>query len=416
MIGFNKIFYGWIIAVAGFLISVIGLGMRYSFGVFLESIEVDFVFSRAATSSIFSVYMLLSAIMAVIGGWVMDKYGPRKITLFMGLFTGLSLFLTSLVQSPWQLFLTYSLLLAMGTGAIFGIINTTASRWFSKKKGLVIGITSSGGGVGAIVFAPFATYLISSFDWRTAFMILGIIAGAGIIILSLFLVKEPSDLGLFPDGVKPDLRKNKHLKNNPNPPAAGISLGMAWKMKQFWFLGIVWLLLSLSLHMIFVHSIPYATGMGVSPIEASYILSLLGISNIPGRLVIGKISDIFGRGNLGIFCLLIQFASLLWLLASSQLWMLYTFAVIYGFLWGGAGVIITSLIGDIFGTSQLGVIMGILSGGWAVGAAIGPAIGGFIFDVSGDYLIAFGVCAMALITAAFLLGLMLKARKTPVTS
>ena len=399
----DKVFYGWVIAGAGFLISVIGIGMRYSFGVFLESIEINFTLSRAATSSIFSIYMLLCSLVAVFGGWAMDTYGPRKVTMFLGTFTGLSLLLTSLVHSSWQLFITYSLLLSLGTGPIYGVINTTASRWFVKKRGLVVGITSSGGGMGAIVIAPFATYLISNFDWRFAFITLGIIAWVGMVALSLFLIKEPRDLGLFPDGVKSGSWQEDHERKAGINPINDISLGRAWKMKPFWLLGLSWLFLSLSLHMIFVHVIPYAVGTGNSPMKASYILSLMGISNIPGRLIIGRISDIFGRKSLGILCTLIQFGSLIWLMGSSQLWMLYIFAVVYGFLWGGAGAIVTAFIGDIFGTGRLGVIMGMMSGGWALGAAIGPAIGGFVFDVSGDYFIAFGACAMALITAAFLL-------------
>ncbi len=411
----DRIFYGWIIAGAGFFIGVIGIGMRYSYGVFLESIEVEFTISRAATSSVFSIYMLLCSLMAIGGGWAMDKYGPRKVGLFMGTFTGLSLLLTSLVHSPWQLFITYSLLLAMGTGPIYGVVNVTASRWFVRKRGFMVGITSSGGGVGAIVLAPFATYLISNFDWRKAFIILGIIAWAGIVAVSLLLVKEPEDLGLFPDGAKSVALRPDRPKNHGNDLALDITLGRAFGMSQFWLLGSTWLFLSLSLHMIFVHAIPYAVGTGVSPMDAAYILSLMGISNIPGRLLIGKFSDTFGRKTLGITCALIQFGSLVWLMWSVQLWMLYAFAVVYGFLWGGAGVIITAFIGDIFGTRWLGLIMGMMSGWWALGAAIGPALGGYIFDVSGNYFIAFAACALSLLTAAFLLGLIRRGHQLPPT-
>ncbi len=401
----DKVFYGWVIVGAGFLFSVIGIGMRYSFGVFLESIESEFAMSRTATSSIFSIYMVLCSLMAVFGGWAMDKYGPRKIAIVIGTLTGLSLFLTSFVQSAWQLFITYSLLLALGTGPIYGIVNTTASRWFIKKRGFVVGITSSGGGVGAIVLAPLATYLISHFDWRASFVILGCIAWIGIVAVSLFLVKEPEDLGLLPDGEKFDLQQREHPDKAETRNSDEMTLGLAYRMNQFWFLGFTWLCLSLSLHMIFVHVIPYTVGTGISAMEAAYILSIMGMANIPGRLLIGKTSDLFGRKTLGITCALIQFGSLLWLMGSDQLWMLYSFAIIYGFLWGGVGAIVTAFIGDIFGTRRLGIIMGVMSGGWALGAAIGPAIGGYIFDVSGDYFMAFGVCAGALLTAALLLGL-----------
>ena len=402
----NRIFYGWIVAGAGFLLGVIGIGMRYSFGVFLKSIEMEFNLSRAATSSVFSIYMLLCTLMAVIGGWALDRYGPRKVGLVIGTFTGLSLLLTSLVRSPWQLFITYSLLLSLGTGPIYGVANTTASRWFFRKRGLVVGFTSSGGGVGAIVLAPFATYLMSVFDWRTAFIVLGIVSWAAMVAVSFFLVKGPEDLGLLPDGAKSEASQREHQKDPWNNQTEDISLGRACRMKPFWLLGLTWLFLSLSLHMIFVHIIPYAVGTGLSSMEAAYILSLMGFSNIPGRLLIGRFSDMFGRKTLGITCALVQFGSMLWLMGSGSLWMIYTFAVVYGFLWGGAGVIITAFIGDIFGTRMLGVIMGMMSAGWALGAAIGPAIGGYIFDISGNYFIAFLACAIALLAAAFLLSLM----------
>ena len=141
----------------------------------MKSIEAEFGITRAATSSIFSIYMLLCCIIAILGGWSMDRYGPKKVGIIMGTFTGLSLLLTSQANSLWQLFITYSLLFSLGTGAIYVVVNSTASRWFIQKRGIVVGITSSGGGLGTIAISPFATYLISNFNWRTAFIVMGLI-------------------------------------------------------------------------------------------------------------------------------------------------------------------------------------------------------------------------------------------------
>ncbi len=388
------------------------MGVRYSFGVFLKSIETEFGMTRAATSGIFSIYMLLCCLIAVLGGWALDRYGPRKIGIFMGTFTGLSLLLTSLAHSPWQLLITYSLLLSLGTGPIYGVVNTTALRWFVRKRGFVVGITSSGGGVGAIVIAPFATYLISNFNWRTAFVVLGFISWIGIVVVSLLLKKDPRDMGALPDGDKSDPQLRDSPKNEGKVQAVGLSLGQASRMNQFWLLGFTWLFLSLSLHMILVHVVPYAVDTGISPMDAAFIISLMGLANIPGRLGVGKISDILGRKALGVTCALIQFGALLWLMWVNQLWMLYAFAIAYGFLWGGSGTIITTLIGDIFGTGSLGVIMGMITAGWALGAAVGPAIGGYIFDASGDYFKAFGAGAAALFTAACLIALIKRVTNT----
>lgn len=126
-------FYGWYIVGAGFLISFIGIGTRYSYGVFVKSLDADFQMTRAMTSGVFSLYMLLGCFIAIIGGWAMDRYGPRKVGIFMGTFTGLSLILTSHARAPWQLLITYSLFLSLGTGAVYGVVNSTTSRWFVEK-------------------------------------------------------------------------------------------------------------------------------------------------------------------------------------------------------------------------------------------------------------------------------------------
>ena len=391
--------------------SFFGIGARYSFGVFLKSLEAEFNITRAAASGIFSVYMLLCVLIAMLGGWALDKYGPRKIGLVMGTFTGLSLLLTSQVAASWQLLVTYSLLLSLGTGAMYGVVNTTASRWFIKKRGFVVGITSSGGGVGAIVLAPFATYLISGFNWRTAYIVVGLISWFMMAFVSLWLKKDPRDMNLFPDGARTESKSAAIKEAGAPKQTLDFTISQAFKMNQFWLLGLAWVFLSLSLHMIYIHVVPYAVDAGIASMDAAFILSLLGIANITGRLIIGRLSDNVGRKPLGVACGLVHFTTLLWLMQSHQLWMMYGFAIVFGFLWGGSGTIITSLVGDTFGTRNLGSIMGFITAGWAFGAAVGPAAGGLIFDVSGSYYGAFGTGAAALLVSACLLAFLKPVRK-----
>jgi MFS family permease len=142
--------------------------------------------------------------------------------------------------------------------------------------------------------------------------------------------------------------------------------------------------------------------------KAAVIFSLMGFSNLPGRLVVGKISDLIGRRQLAIMCALIQFGSLLWLIWADEPWMFYPFGIAFGFLWGGLSTMTTSLVGDVFGMRNIGIIMGMMSGGWALGAAIGPAIGGAVFDLKGDYSAAFAGGAVAVLIAGILVTLMRK--------
>jgi len=394
-----------VVTGAGFLIAVVGLGTRYSFGVFFKSIESEFALTRGATSGVFSIYMLLCCVFAVLGGRALDRYGPKVVVFLMGSFTGLSLLLTSQANSAWQLLISYGLLLSLGTGAIYAVVNSTASRWFDKKRGFVLGITTSGGGFGAIVMAPFATYLISNFGWRTAFIVMGLIAWLVISSMCLILKKEPGDMGLLPDGVKSEAAQPGPQKKESKAQLTGLSVLQASRTSNFWFLGLIWLLLSLDVHLVFVHVVPYAVDMGNSLMDAAIILALIGGTTIPGRLLVGRVSDTIGRKAPAIACAVLQVGALLWLMWAQELWMLYVFAIAFGFLWGGLGVLTTALIGDVFGMRSIGAIMGMMSAGWALGAASGPAIGGYIFDVSGTYFMAFAAGAVAILIAALLVAL-----------
>lgn len=407
----DRFFYGYWVVGAGFLLMLLGIGARYSFGVFLKSIETEFSMGRGAASGIFSVYMLLCSIVAIAGGWAMDRYGPRFVGLLLGIFTGISLILTSQTTAAWQLFFTYSLLLSLGTGPVYGVANVTTSRWFVKKRGMMVGISSSGGGVGAIVLAPIATYFISAYHWRTAFLVLGLFQGLAMIGVSCLMRKDPAEMGLLPDGEKSVPSDRNGLESKDNSISEDLTMVQALKKGSFWLMFLSWVFLSLGLHMIFVHIVPHAIESGISPMDAALIISIMGLANFPGRLIVGQLSDVFGRKTLGVICPFVESLVLLWLLFGEGLWMYYIFAAIFGFMWGGGGTVITALIGDIFGTRSLGLIMGIMSGGWAAGAALGPAIGGFFYDATQGYTEAFIIGSLGLLAVCFFIGLLPKRKR-----
>ena len=375
---------------------------------FVTSIENEFALTRGATSGIFSVSMLLSSIFAIVGGWVLDRYGPRLLVFLMGLFTGVSLILVSQTTAAWQLFISYGLILSLGRGAIFTVVNSTTSRWFEQKRGFILGVTTSGGGLGAIVMAPLSTYLIVQFEWRAAFAIIGLIAFFIITSLALLLRKDPSEMGLLPNGIKSEAAyKSMHQRKHSTQPS-GLSLSRALRTSNFWFLCLVWLLLSLSVHLIMVHLVPYAVDIGISVMDAAIIVSLIGGATIAGRIGIGKVSDVTGRKAPAVVCALLQVGILLWLIWSRELWMFYIFAIVFGSSWGGLSTMVTVLIGDVFGMRSIGAIMGVMSAGWSLGAASGPAIGGFTFDAIGNYFTAFSLGAGAMFIATLLVALVKK--------
>jgi MFS family permease len=382
-----------VVVVSLLVINTTFYGVDFSFGVFFKSIESEFNLTRTATSGIFSIFMMLGIVFAIIGGWALDRYGPRIVIFLMGIFTGFGLLLTSQTNSSWQLFITYSLLLSIGTGATYVVIMSTVSRWFNKKRGLALGIAGSGGGLGRVIVAPFATYLISHFDWRIAYIVIGLIAWLIVLPISRLLKKDPCEIGVLPDGINSQKENNTDEKEGIQP--VNITATYLLRNRSFWFFISLWLFWSSSFYLVLTHLVPHITDMGFSAGEAATVISLMGGMSIAGSVLVGRISDSIGRKTTAIICSLLLAGTMIWLTWVQELWMLFMFAVIYGFNSGGLTPAVNALIGDIFGLKSIGIIMGVLHIGWAVGAAIGPAIGGFIFDISNSYSLAFWMGAGA---------------------
>jgi MFS family permease len=408
----DKLFFGWLVVFALFIISIIAFGTRFSFGVFFKALASEFELTRAETSGVYSTYMLICCVFAIVSGWGVDKFNPRTLFSLMGLFIGLSLILTSQAQSPGQLFVFYSLLLAIGTGGAYGVSVSTIIRWFDDKRGLAIGLATSGAGVGTVIMAPFATYLISHFGWRTSLIVMGIIAWLFVIPMALLLRRDPGEIGVLPYRVKPNrgnigepnLRESSHQ-------GTGFSLSHAFKTRNFWYLSFSWLLTPLAIYVVLTHLVPHGTDMGIPAMKAATFLSLIGAMNIPGRLFVGRISDSAGRKATAIICGVLLAGSIVWLTYSKDLWMFYLFAVVFGFSFGGISTSTSAMIGDVFGLHSIGIIMGMMSAAWALGAAIGPFMGGLIYDIRNSYSLAFSISAAAMVVVILLLALTKRERK-----
>ena len=393
----DGIFYGWIIVAVFLVIQAVLMGIASSFTVFFKSIEAEFELTRTVTSAISSVSMVLIPISGFFGGWALDRYGPKVVLFAMGLITGLSLVLTSRTGAAWQVFLTYSVLLAIGMGPVYVAATSTVSRWFNKKRGLAVGIAGSGEGLGTITMAPLSNFLIARFNWKTAYLIIGLITWAVVIPLSRLLKKEPGEIGSLPDGVQ--AQEGGITGLNPETEGFGKTLAETLKTRGFWAVTGIWFFFSFCMSMLFTHIVPHLTDIGLSATEGAMIISIMGVARVVGMIGLGIIADRTGRKKIAVISTLVQAGAMVCLLWAQELWVFYIFAVIYGLGNGGLFSGVTSLLGDTFGLDRLGSILGLLEIGWGLGAGIGPLIGGFIFDTSSDYSLAFilGAGSMAVI-------------------
>jgi len=395
--------YGWVVVASLLVVCTVLYGTVQSFGIFFKSIESAFSLTRAMTSAVVSTNLILAGIAAFGAGWALDKYGPKSVVLLMGLLTGLSLLLTSLTNSPWQLFITYGLILSLGTGAVYVVPTSAISRWFEKRRGLALGIGGSGAGLGTLAMAPFATYLISNFDWRIAYIVIGLIAWIVIIPLSRLMKRDPSEVGVLADGAIPDVMNTRSDSGNTSP--VDFSLLQVVSTRSFWCIIFIWMFFGSCLFLVFIHLVPHITDTGFSANEAAGAMSLMGGAAIAGRVLMGIAADRIGRKVTSIMGALLQAGAMLWLIWSQELWMFYLFALIYGFAYSGFSASMGALIGDVFGLARIGAIFGVLEIGFSIGAATGPVLGGLVFDTSGSYFTAFIIAALSMLMASLLIAL-----------
>lgn len=381
--------YAWLALIICLIFITISYGIRFSFGVFFKPLEEEFGWTRALTSSVFSVYMLLGSVFAILGGWLADRHGPKMVFVAMGFFSFLGLALTSQANALWHLLISYSLFVAIGTGPTYAVASSIATKWFPMRRGLALAIVTSGVGLGSILVAPVAAYLIVDYGWRISYIAIGLIALIIMVPLGLFLKKTLSEV---PDS------SNSYQQTSLNTPCASnrsdgrpekLSVVRIIKERNFVLLSSIWFFYSFCLFMVMAHIVPHAIDLGIDSIQAASIISISGFSNIPARIVMGMVSDRFGRKRAALICASLMSVTMLWLIQSSSLWMFYVFAIAFGAAYGGLGPSASAVVGDTFGIRHIGFVFGLLEVGWVCGAAVGPALAGYIFDVTGNYYLAF---------------------------
>ena len=398
--GAPKFFYGYIVALAAFLIMVVTWGAFYSFGVFFKPVLTEFGWTRAATSGAYSLSFVLSGFIGIFAGRLSDRLGPRIVMTGCGLFLGLGYLLMSQVNAIWQLYLFNGVIVGIGLSGAYVPAISTVSRWFVRRRGLMTGIVVAGIAAGTMVIPPVANWLISSYGWRTSYNIIGIIVLVLMILAAQFLRRDPSQMGLSPYG------EGEVEQESLNLEARGFSLQRAIHTGQFWMLCVMFLCFEFCVNTIMVHIVPHATDLKISAASAVNILAIIGGLGVAGRIIMGSAGDRIGNKLAITTCFILMSAALLWLLATKELWMFYLFAVIFGFAYGGYSPLISLMVAELFGLSSLGVILGAVTFSLTIGAAIGPTLAGRIFDITSSYQPAFLVCAgfsiIAIILALFL--------------
>jgi MFS family permease len=374
----------WKILACCFVIGCIGYSIRNSFGVFFKSFEIEFGLNRTVTSGILSAAQIVGCITCVFMGKALDRFSPRTILLICGILTASGLILTSQSDSLWQIYIAYSLLIALGTSALNVVFTPTVTSWFTHNRGIAIAIVTSSVSL-SMVFSPLFAFIIDEYSWKTAFLILALVTLAVWVPSALLLKKSPDQLELS--------KANDHIENKNQH---NTDLTKTLKNKQFWYCTGIFFSHGFCIYIILTHVINYALDRGLASVQSASIMSLIGVGGLVGRLVLGKFVD-KNIKKLAIITTIIMAISFCWLVIVYNEWTLYLFALVFGFGYGGSAPVFLSVVIEYFGTSKLATILGILLAIYTIGSAFGATFAGFIFDIQGKYTLAFLICSVILI-------------------
>jgi MFS transporter, OFA family, oxalate/formate antiporter len=397
--------YAWVVLTACFLITTLTYGGSYSFGLFFKPLRAEFGWTSAQTSGIFSLFMFCYCLFGILSGLAVDRFGPRVTSIVGGLCLGSGFFLSGTVHELWQIYLTYGLLGGVGMSCVYSPVLTTASRWFPRKQGLALGIVSSGIGIGTFIGPPVFGHLISLYGWRAAYLAGGVCIGGIMVLVGLFLSKDP-------------LQSSRGGKETKTATTGGDESGKSvvedWGVRQvvstkpFWLFSAVYIMVGFGLQMLLAHLVPYMQETyTLSPGAAAAVFSIIGVASAVGRLFMGAVSDYLGTRRSLALSVAIESVAIVLILLSPQQWMLYLSGILFGFGYGGHAPQFPAIMREIFGIKRMGRNLGLPQVFYGTGALIGPFFAGWMFDRTGSYVAPFVTASCVLMVAAGV-GLMLK--------
>ncbi|MBI2869312.1 MAG: MFS transporter [Chloroflexi bacterium] len=402
------IYYGWVVLVVGVIIMTTIYGIRNTFGVFFPSILEHFGWTRASTALMLSIAILVYGFVAPLAGSLGDRLNPRRVMAVSLVALSLVTVSCGLASELWQFYLIYGVLAPVFSAfAGWPIFVPVLSRWFTKKRGLVMGLGQMGVAL-SFTYGMFAQVVIAGVGWQRAYFVLAGILLVVALPLCLLFYYRPGE--------------TRHRVERAEPAAAPDITSPDWTLRralrvpQLWFLVVSqFFFWGLGGYLLVAHQVKFAEDVGFSSAFAAGVFALYGLFMVGGFL--GSIfSDWISREGIITIATALGIGAVIALLMTvdtSRPWLLYAYAAGMGLGMGLYAPTTTAAMTDIFHGRHLGAIAALLLTGMGLGAAIGPWLGGYIFDATGSYRLAFLLCiaSFALSSLAFWLAAPRKADK-----
>ena len=403
----GSIFYGWYVVGALFFATLLVVGTRQAFGVFVETWEQDWGVSVSAISVAASVGWLLNGLSQPFFGRMVDRIGGRPVVLGSMAVMGLAFIAMAFVSNVWMLTVLYGFVISAAAGGISpSMTGVFAVRWFQRRRGVAMSLLVSGGSIGGLVLVPFLTYLFLATNWQTAWVATGVITLVlGVPLLWGIVRSDPSDMGLHPDGDSNELVAERTANGTNTIPVGPLNAARwqdSFRSRPIWQLSIAYWVCGITTASISVHFVRWASSEGISPGTAALAFGLLSGINAASVLFVGAVSDRVQRKTvLGVVYLVraVAFVALIVLPGNAALW---TFAVVGGGSWLATVPLTTSLTADVYGVRHVGTLGGLILMAHQLGGALAVFLFGVAFDRWGSYDGAFAFGAVALVAAGLL--------------
>lgn len=390
-LGRGGVYWGWRVVLAAFVIMGINYGGRYCFGVFIKPMADEYQWSRSVISAGISILVLCYGIGGVFSGRLIDRIAPRWLLTAGAATVAAGLFLTTLCRAPWQFYLTYGILGGLGSSCLGVVVcNSSIAKWFVRRRGIAIGLATTGVGIGTMFLAPLAGWVVKGYGWRTGFTGLGLLLLALSVLLAWWLMgrTRPEDYGLLPDGdPMPPVVAEPAPEEPPSlSPAAEMPLGSVLRDARFWILVVCYSLALMAEMSAMIHQVAYALDREIDRVAAASSLGLVGMASVAGRFFFGWVSDRLRDAKyasaLGFFVMALGMGLLL---AADSAMVLFLYALLFGFGYGSQSTMMPYLLADRFGRRILGSAYGMLTFIVSAVGSLGPILTGYIYDLGGSY-------------------------------
>lgn len=368
-----RLFYGWVIVAVGIVVTCIGQGSVLSLGIFLQPMSEAMGWSRAGISTAALLNFLAMGIGSFLWGALSDRFGTRIVVLSGGILLGFGLTAASQAATLVQFQLLFGVVVGLAGGSLFAPLTATTTRWFTRNRSLAVALVSAGLGLGSTTVAPLSRWMISSYDWRIAMLVLGGLAWA-LIVPAAMLIRRPPTVAPAATPTMADAVAEHDL-----------TVAQALRTPQFAAIALTFFACCSAHSGPIFHMVTNAMDHGVPTMAAATIFSVAGLASLTGRVICGLVADRAGAKQTIVAGLGLQAMAVSFYLFTRDLSMFYAVAAVFGFSYGSVMPLYAILIREYFGARIMGTMFGAAGLVSTLGMALGPWAGGTLYDAFGDY-------------------------------